>query len=124
MCVFGELSHIRVFATSWTVACQAPLSMGFPREEYWSGVPLPSPEAAWEAGLHVMHHSAKEKHCELHLLRDYYVPTTVGYGLIFSSLELQTLKILTPYMSKRLPIRYISDWSSRLFPPQIQSFPL
>ena len=31
------------FATSWTVAGQAPLSMGFPRQEYWSGLPFPSP---------------------------------------------------------------------------------
>ena len=31
------------FATPWTVACQAPLSMGFPRQEYWSGLPFPSP---------------------------------------------------------------------------------
>ena len=31
-------------ATPWTVAHQAPLSMGFPRQEYWSGLPLPSPE--------------------------------------------------------------------------------
>ena len=30
-------------ATPWTVACQAPLSMGFSRQEYWSGLPLPSP---------------------------------------------------------------------------------
>ena len=30
-------------ATSWTVACQAPLSMGFPRQDYWSGLPFPSP---------------------------------------------------------------------------------
>ena len=31
------------FATPWTVACQAPLSMRFPRQEYWSGLPFPSP---------------------------------------------------------------------------------
>ena len=31
------------FATPQTVACQAPLSMGFPRHEYWSGLPFPSP---------------------------------------------------------------------------------
>ena len=30
------------FATSWTVACQTPLSMGFSRKEYWSGLPFPS----------------------------------------------------------------------------------
>ena len=31
------------FVTPWTVNCQAPLSMGFPRQEYWSGLPFPSP---------------------------------------------------------------------------------
>ena len=38
-----SLSHVRLFANAWTVAGQAPLSVGFPRQEYWSGVPLPSP---------------------------------------------------------------------------------
>ena len=37
------LSHVWLLATSWTAAYQAPLSMGFSRQEYWSGVPLPSP---------------------------------------------------------------------------------
>ena len=37
-----SLSHVRLFATPWTAAHQAPLSMGFSRQEYWSGVPLPS----------------------------------------------------------------------------------
>jgi len=35
------LSHVRLLATPWTAAYQAPLSMGFSRQEYWSGVPLP-----------------------------------------------------------------------------------
>ena len=39
-----SLSRVRLFATPWTVAYQAPLSMGFSRQEYWSGVPLPSPD--------------------------------------------------------------------------------
>ena len=34
------LSHVQVFATPWTVAHQAPLSMGFPRQEYWRGLPV------------------------------------------------------------------------------------
>ena len=38
-----SLSRVRLFATPWTVAYQAPTSMGFPRQEYWSGLPLPSP---------------------------------------------------------------------------------
>ena len=36
------LSHVRLLATPWTAAYQAPLPMGFSRQEYWSGVPLPS----------------------------------------------------------------------------------
>ena len=38
-----SLSRVRLFATPWTVAYQAPQSMGFSRQEYWSGVPFPSP---------------------------------------------------------------------------------
>ena len=38
------LSCIRLFETPWTAAYQAPPSMGFSRQEYWSGVPLPSPK--------------------------------------------------------------------------------
>jgi len=36
------LSCVRLFVTPWTVAHQSPLFMGFPREEYWSGLPFPS----------------------------------------------------------------------------------
>ena len=38
-----SLSRVRFLATPWTAVYQAPLSMGFSRQEYWSGVPLPSP---------------------------------------------------------------------------------
>ena len=38
-----SLSRVRLFVTPWTVARQAPPSIGFFRQEYWSGVPLPSP---------------------------------------------------------------------------------
>ena len=36
------LSRVQHLATPWTAACQAPPSMGFSRQEYWNGVPLPS----------------------------------------------------------------------------------
>ena len=39
-----SFSRVRLLATPWTAAYQAPPSMGFSRQEYWSGVPLPSPE--------------------------------------------------------------------------------
>ena len=38
-----SLSRVRLLATPWTAAYQAPPSMGFSRQEYWNGVPLPSP---------------------------------------------------------------------------------
>ena len=41
--VLSLFSCVRLFETLWTVACQAPLSMGFCRQEYWSGLPSPPP---------------------------------------------------------------------------------
>ena len=41
--VLSCLSHVRLFSTLWTIACQAPLSMGFSRQEYWSELPCPPP---------------------------------------------------------------------------------
>ena len=43
------LSRVRLLATPWTAAYQAPPSMGFSRQEYWSGVPLPSSSITWDA---------------------------------------------------------------------------
>ena len=45
-----SLSRVRRFATPWTAAYQAALPMGFSRQEYWSGLPLPSPQANWAFG--------------------------------------------------------------------------
>ena len=45
------LSHVQLFVTAWTVACQAPLSMGFRRQDYWSGLPFPSPEGLPNPGI-------------------------------------------------------------------------
>ena len=41
--VFSVAYYVRLFATPWTVACQAPLSVGFSRQEYWSRLPFPPP---------------------------------------------------------------------------------
>ena len=46
-----SLSHVQLFATPWTVAHQAPPSMGFSRQEYWSGFPLPSPGDLPNSGI-------------------------------------------------------------------------
>ena len=45
------LSHDQLFATLWTVVCQAPLSMRFSRQEYWSGLPFPPPGDCPDSGI-------------------------------------------------------------------------
>ena len=46
-----SFSHVQLFATLWSVACQAPLSMEFFRQEYWNGLPFPSPGDLPDPGI-------------------------------------------------------------------------
>ena len=41
-CMLSHFSHVQLFLTLWTVDCQAPLSVGFSRQEYWRGLPFSS----------------------------------------------------------------------------------
>ena len=50
-CLCLSLSHVQFFGTPWAVASQAPLSMGFPRQEYWSGLPFPPPGDLHNPGI-------------------------------------------------------------------------
>ena len=49
--MLSHFSHVRLLVTPWTVAHQAPLSMGFSRQEYWSGLPFPSPGDLSKPGI-------------------------------------------------------------------------
>ena len=51
VCVWSCFSRVWLFTTPWSVASQAPLSMGFLRQEHWSGLPWPPPEALPDAGI-------------------------------------------------------------------------
>ena len=51
MAVCAKLSHVQLRVTAWTVALQAPLSMGFSGQEYWSGLPCPPPGDLSEPGI-------------------------------------------------------------------------
>ena len=52
MCVCTLMvSCVRVFANPWTIVCQISLSMGFPRQEYWSGLPVPTPGDLPDSGI-------------------------------------------------------------------------
>ena len=57
VCVLSLFSRVLLFATQWTVAYQAPLSMGFSRQEYWSGLPCPPPYIYMNEGIHVFNAS-------------------------------------------------------------------
>ena len=49
--VLRHFSHVQLFVTPWTIAHQAPLSMGFSRQEYWSGSPFPPPGGLPNPGI-------------------------------------------------------------------------
>ena len=51
VCVLSRFSCVRFFVTLWTVARQVPLSMGIPRQEYWSGLPCPPPGDRPDPGI-------------------------------------------------------------------------
>ena len=62
VCVCGDGGLVAklcpILATPWTVVCQAALSMGFSRQEYWSGLPFPSPGDLSDSGIktRLQHH--------------------------------------------------------------------
>jgi len=53
-CVLSPFCRVQLFVTPWTVACQAPLSMEFSRQEYWSGLPCPHPGDLSDPGIKPM----------------------------------------------------------------------
>ena len=53
-CTLSHFSHVQLYATLWTVARQAPLSRGFSRQEYWSGLPCPPPGDLPNLGIELM----------------------------------------------------------------------
>ena len=79
VCPYGKerkvksLSRVRLFVTPWTVAYPVSLSMGFSRQEYWSGLPFPSPgdlpdpglnlslQHCWQTLYHLSHQGSTQK---------------------------------------------------------------
>ena len=59
-CFLCVLSHVRLFVTPWTIACQASLSMEFSRQEYWSGLPFPLPGDLSNSGIKPMSFASPE----------------------------------------------------------------
>ena len=84
-----SLNHVQLFVAPWAAACQAPLSTEFFRQEYWSGLPLPTPGTLLEFSL-------------IFLLKEYMRPTanfllaTLSISLNHPKLETQVLWDLRP----------------------------
>ena len=74
------------FATLWTAVCQAPLSMGFSRQEYWSGLPFPSPEDLPDPGIR------PASPVSLALQADSLLTQSPGKWVSWASLVAQTVK--------------------------------
>ena len=79
-CVLNHFSHFRLFATPWTAALQAHLSMGLSRQEYWSGLPFPPPGDLPDPGIEPMSPVAPASQADPLLLshqgsRDVYLMT-------------------------------------------------
>ena len=72
------LSRAQLFATPWTIVCQAPLSMGFSRQEYWSGLPFSSPKDLRDSGI-----KPRALHCRpIHYHLSYHDDPISDKGLI------------------------------------------
>ena len=53
-CMLSHFSHVQLFATLWTIACQAPLFMEFFRQEYWDKLPFPPPRDLPDPGIELV----------------------------------------------------------------------
>ena len=84
VCVFSHFSHLKLFVTLWTVACQAPLSMGFCRQEYWSGLPCPPPGNLPDPGIRLASQHLLHYRQILYLLRHPGSPYTYVYIYIYT----------------------------------------
>ena len=104
-----SLSRVRLFATPWTAAYQAPSSMGFSRQEYWSGVPSPSPYAEYimqNAGLDEAQAGIKIAERNINNLR-YADDTTL---MAESEEELKSLLMRVKRLTESSTFRKLRSW--------------
>ena len=78
LCPASMLTHVQLFGTPWTVARQAPLSMGFPRQENWSGLPFPPPGDLPYPGIKFMSPES------LALASEFFTTSTTWEALLFA----------------------------------------
>ena len=89
--VFSCYAVCDSFATSWTVAHQAPPSMGFPKQEYWSGLPFPSPGDLPNSRITSMYPAWQVDSRPLSHQGSFHYNTTTLTGKVLSPYELQVV---------------------------------
>ena len=99
-----SLSHVRLFATLWTVFHQAPPSTGFSRQEYWSGLPFPSPGNLPDPGIEprspaLQADALPSAHIKVNLLLKIVEDT---YLVLFISSISSTLLVNSPFICEFL----------------------
>ena len=92
------VSHVWLFLTPWTVAGQAPLSVGFPRQEYWSGWPFPSPGDLPDPGTE----------------------PAVGRRILYYSASREALEVLLLWQNSPLPHQFLAFDSGKQQEKQIR----
>jgi len=77
-----SLSQVRLFTTPWSATYQAPLSMGFSRQEYWSGLPLPSPSntRAFHLFYAMLSHFSRVRLCATPWTAAHQAPPSLGFS--------------------------------------------
>ena len=98
VCVYESLSHVQLFATPWTVAHQAPLSLEFYRQEYWSGLPFPSTEDLPDPGIKPMSPALQADSLPSESPRKpIYKNTYLFFFILFSQLGCNRILSRVPY---------------------------
>ena len=116
VCVLSLFSHVWFFVIPWTVAHQAPLSMGFSQQECWSGLPCPPPEDLPDSGIEPTS-PVSCLHVDSLLLSHQgsplcaYTKSYFGNIFLFKGIPRKGLKIMSQYQVNTL--KFIPHWRAR-----------
>ena len=115
--LLSRFSRVRLLAAPWTAAYQAPPSMGFSRQEYWSGLPLPSPGLPWAPGKTI---SPSHRHCILkeHPENDAQ-PTNTKFVSLFRALIRSCCCLMTFLSTIHLPHWTASSMRAAIMPARL-----
>ena len=152
LCVLSHFSRVQLFAISWTIACQAPQSMGFSRQEYWSGLPRPPPGDLPHPGMEPMSltstcigrqvpyhwcHLASHLYLLLHCINFYISHKNLWMILLYTSERMTIRKVNEIFMERILTIKipkmadketmdrndHLGKWGDAIWLRKVHDFP-